>query len=607
MITPEITQKREPMTVCNALHTIPDLVAAQAATAPSRLAVCDGELTLTYATLESRANRLARHLAIHRAAREQLVALLLPRSADLVVAALAALKAGAGYAPIDSAAPVERVVATLEDADPCVIVTRRGLAGRLPRGRWPIVALDTDAVAIERHEPGALPHHPEPGDLAYVIYTSGSTGRPKGVEVTHGNLLNLVRWHHEAFRVTAADRAPLMASPGFDASVWETWPYLTAGASLHLPDDVTRMDAEALRDWLIAQDITLAFVATPMAERMLALPWPRGIRLRTLLTGADTLHHRPVENLPFALVNNYGPTECTVVATSCTVEPDPHADSLPGIGEAIAGATALVLDADGRPVADGVEGELYVGGAGVARGYRNRADLTAERFVVGPDGGRLYRTGDRVRRLAGGGLAFLGRVDDQVKIRGYRVELDEIVAALNAHPGVEASAVVARPAPDGTLRLVAYVVAASDAKLTPTALLTTLRSGLPDYMLPAAFVPIDELPLMASGKVDRSRLPDPEQAETLRDPEFEAPSSPVERRLADIVAALLGIARVGVSDNFFLLGGHSLLGTQLIARLRDAFGVDLPLRTVFDHPTVAGLAGEVERAIVARLEEPCRS
>jgi amino acid adenylation domain-containing protein len=608
--------ERDCMTVCNGFHTaspaepsVPELVATQAAAAPSRLALVEGETRLSYAALNVRADRLAHHLTAHGAGRERLVAVVLPRSADLVIAALAALKAGAGYAPMDPAAPTERIVAMLEDAEPSVVVTRRGLAARLPRGRWPIVALDAEAAAIERHPGAPLQHRPAPADLAYVIYTSGSTGRPKGVEVTHANLLNLVHWHQATFRVAPGDRAPLMASPGFDASVWETWPYLTAGASLHLPDDMTRVDVEALRDWLVAQDITLAFVATPMAERMLALPWPSGTRLRTLLTGADTLHHRPSPGLPFALVNNYGPTECTVVATSCVVEPDPHADGLPSIGTPIAGATAHVLDETGRPVAGGAEGELYVGGAGVARGYRNRPDLTAQRFVAHPgdDGARLYRTGDRVRRLPGGDLAFLGRVDDQVKIRGYRIELDEIVAVLDTHPGVQASAVMARPAADGELQLVAYLVAAPDAKLTPAALLATLRTRLPDYMLPAVFVPIDALPLMASGKVDRSRLPAPESAEPLRDPEFEAPRSPVEQRLADLVAALLGVTRVGVDDNFFLLGGHSLLGTQLIARLRDAFGVDLPLRTVFDHPTVAGLATEVERAILARLEAPCRS
>src|SRR5262245_12684051 len=391
------------MTVCNGFHTraeasVTELVAAQVAAAPSRLALCDGDNALSYATLDARANRLAHHLARHGARREHLVALVLPRSAELVIAELAALKTGAAYAPIDPGAPLDRIVAMLDDAQPSVIVTRRGLAARLPDGRWPVVAIDTDVATIDAQPATPVEHHAAPDDLAYVIYTSGSTGRPKGVEVTHANLVNLVRWHHAAFGVTAVDRAPLMASPGFDASVWETWPYLTAGASLHLPDDIVRMDADALRDWLIAQDITIAFVATPMAERMLGLRWPSGVRLRALLTGADALHHRPSADLPFALVNNYGPTECTVVATSCVVEPDVHADSLPSIGAPITGVTTLVLDAAGHTVADGEEGELYVGGAGVARGYRNRPDLTAARFVTQSNGARLYRTGDRVRR-----------------------------------------------------------------------------------------------------------------------------------------------------------------------------------------------------------------
>ncbi|HET7342936.1 MAG TPA: non-ribosomal peptide synthetase [Methylomirabilota bacterium] len=586
-------------------RSVSRMVSEQAAAGPARLALVDGDSRLTYAALQARANRLAHHLQILGAGRESVVALLLPRSADLVVAALAALRAGAPYTPIDPGAPVERLGATLADAAPVVVVTRRGLAPRLPHGPWPVVTLDGDAAAIASQPTTEPAAEYSDSDLAYIIYTSGSTGRPKGVEVTQGNLRNLVLWHHAAFKVTAADRAPLMSSPGFDASVWETWPYLTAGASLHVPDDVMRMDPEALRDWLVAQDITLAFVATPMAERMLALPWPAAVRLRALLTGADTLHHRPRPGLPFALINNYGPTECTVVATSGVVAPDPHADGLPSIGRPIANATAHVLDERGHPVAASGDGELYVGGAGVARGYRNRPELTAERFVpdpFGPAGARLYRTGDRVRRLPDGELAFLGRVDDQVKIRGHRVELDEIVAALDTHPGVRASAVVAQPGADGERRLVAYVVAEDAAELTPSALLGTLRPRLPEYMLPAVFVPLDELPLTSSGKLDRARLPAPEATATLREPEFVAPQTAVEQRLAAVVAGLLGVTRVGLTDNFFLLGGHSLLGTQLIARLRDAFGVDLPLRTVFDRPTVVALAEEVERAILLRLE-----
>jgi acyl carrier protein len=269
------------------------------------------------------------------------------------------------------------------------------------------------------------------------------------------------------------------------------------------------------------------------------------------------------------------------------------------------------LDRHLDPVPVGGPGELYIGGAGLARGYLNQPALTAETFIQDPfsdvPGARLYRTGDLARYRPDGNLEFLGRVDHQVKVRGHRVEPGEIEAALGRHPAVRQTAVLAREDEPGDKRLVAYVVADQDAALTATELRGFLSERLPDYMLPAVFVPIDGLPLLASGKLDRARLPAPEHAEPLRDPEFEAPRSPVEERLAALVSTLLGVSEVGRADNFFLLGGHSLLGTQLIARLRDAFGVDLPLRTVFDHPTVAGLAEEVERAIMARLETPCRS
>ena len=587
-----------------ARRSITELIAERANSTPAFPAVVEDGERLTYGALDAQASLLAHRLRALGAGRERIVALVLPRSAHLVVAALAALRAGAAYAPFDPATPAERLAAMLEDAEPGVVVTRATYGPRLTSGAWATVMLDSEAEGPI--QPTAAPEiRNEPSDLAYVIYTSGSTGRPKGVEITHASLLNLVRWHHAEFAVTAADRAPLLASPGFDASVWEMWPYLAAGASLHVAPELTRMEAEALRDWLVAQEITLAFVATPLAERMLTLPWPAATRLRTLLTGADTLHHRPPPGLPFGLVNNYGPTECTVVATSGIVPPGPLAEGLPSIGWPIANVRAYVLDERRRLLPPGQDGELYLGGAGVARGYRHLPELTAERFVpdpFGPPGTRLYRTGDRARCQPDGSLAFLGRLDEQVKIRGHRIEPDEIVAALHAHPGVETGAVTALPGPDGELRLVAYVVAQPGASLTPTALRATLQARLPDYMLPAVFIPLDTLPLTASGKVDRERLPTPETVETLCDPEFVAPRTVVENRLAPLVAGLLGVGRVGVSDNFFLLGGHSLLGTQLIARLRDAFGVDLPLRTIFDHPTVADLAAEIEQALLRRME-----
>jgi acyl-coenzyme A synthetase/AMP-(fatty) acid ligase/acyl carrier protein len=410
-----------------------------------------------------------------------------------------------------------------------------------------------------------------------------------------------VAWHRRAFGVTADDRAPLYASPAFDAAVWEIWPYLVSGASVHLPPDAVRTDPEALRDWLVAHAITIGFVPTPVAERLIALPWPTWTALRTLLTGADTLHRYPPDGLPFVLVNNYGPTECTVVTTSGPVEPEPFGETLPTIGRPIDNVDVLILDEAMRPVAPDAAGELYIGGAGLARGYRGRPDLTAERFVPHPDepGARLYRTGDRARLLADGRVAFLGRVDDQVKIRGYRVEPDEIAAALGAQPGVAACAVVARDDDGGERRLVAYVVAAPGAALGREALGTALRRSLPDYMVPATFVVLSSLPLTTNGKVDRAALPAPDASNTLRDGELVAPRTEVETELAVILSALLAVEGVSVEDNFFLLGGHSLLGTQLIVRVRDVFGVELSLRTLFDAPTIADLAAEIERARLA--------
>jgi amino acid adenylation domain-containing protein len=575
---------------------VPESVAAQAAATPDAVAVADARETLTYRELQRRAARLAAALHALGAGPDTVVAVCLERSAAFVVAALGVLQAGAAYLPLDPGVPPERLAFMLEDAAPRAVVTEARLAGRLPATAAP--RLDVHDVTTAPGDPAVHPDRVKAGHLAYVIYTSGSTGRPKGVEVTHAGLGNLVAWHRRAFGVTADDRAPLYASPAFDAAVWETWPYLVSGASLHLPPDAVRTDPEALRDWLVAERITIGFVPTPVAERLLGVAWPAWTPLRTLLTGADTLHRYPPESLPFTLVNNYGPTECTVVTTSGPVEAEPFGETLPTIGRPIDNVEVLVLDEARRPVPPGAAGELYVGGAGLARGYRGRPDLTAERFVPHPDdgGARLYRTGDRARILADGRVAFLGRVDDQVKIRGYRVEPDEIAAALDAVPGVEACAVVARADDGGERRLVAYVVPAPGAALGREALTRALRRSLPDYMVPATFVALPALPLTTNGKVDRAALPAPDAATTLRDEPVVAPRTGVEAELAAILTALLGVEEVSVRDNFFLLGGHSLLGTQLIVRVRDVFGVELPLRTLFDAPTVADLASEIERA-----------
>jgi acyl carrier protein len=325
-----------------------------------------------------------------------------------------------------------------------------------------------------------------------------------------------------------------------------------------------------------------------------------------MLTGADTLHHYPTRKLPFELVNNYGPTECTVVATSGTVPPNEQPGLLPSIGKPIDNVQVHIIRDDMRRPPNGEPGEIYIGGAGVARGYRNRPDLTAERFVPDPfssePGARLFRTGDLGHYRPDGQIAFLGRLDEQVKIRGFRIEPAEIVKLLDEHPGIQASAVMAREVEPGDKRLVAYLVPSAKGELTHTELRNFIASRLPEYMIPTVFVRLKALPLNPAGKVDRATLPPPNAENTLRDSSFIAPRTPIEERLGAILAALLDLDRVSAEDNFFLLGGHSLLGTQLIARIRDTFGVELSLRSLFDFPTIAKLSCQIEMLIVAKLQ-----
>jgi amino acid adenylation domain-containing protein len=573
---------------------------ARAEEAPSALALAAGQLRLAYGELDAEANRLARVLRAEGIGPSDLVALALPRGPELVIAAVAVWKAGAAYLPLDDKNPDERLLFTLKDADARVLLTLRGKADVL-RGPWTTIALDVEARRIARESPDRVVDGAATGDLAYVIYTSGSTGRPKGVEVAHGSLENLIEWHVRTFRVRARDRMTQVAGAGFDASVWEIWPALAAGASLHFPDEMTRVTPELLRDWLVEERITVSFLPTPLAEAVLALPWPEETALRVLLTGADTLHRHPPASLPFVLVNNYGPTEATVVATSGVVPPGRRGQ--PSIGQPIDGVVVRILDEARNELPDGVAGELCIGGRGLARGYRGRPVLTAERFIDDPcdPGARLYRTGDVARFLPDGSLAFLGRRDGELKIRGHRIDADEIVTVLDAQPDIAASAVSVHEDAAGA-RLVAYLTPRNGAVPSSRELARLLAAKLPAAMLPDAYVLLRALPLTPNGKLDRAALPPPSAANLL--PEGGSrPRNGVEERLLGIVASLLGVPDVALEDNFFLVGGHSMLGTQLIARVRDAFGVELSLRTLFDAPTVAALAREVESLIAARVEE----
>ncbi|HEX7181365.1 MAG TPA: non-ribosomal peptide synthase/polyketide synthase, partial [Thermoanaerobaculia bacterium] len=571
------------------VRPVHELFSRQAAESPEAVALVDGGRRVSYGELELWSNRLAWSLAGLGVGPEQRVGIFLERSAAMVASILGVLKAGGAYVPLDPGYPASRVGFMLEDSDASVVVTDERLAAALPAGSARVVTLAEleESAASERPLPGTT----TPQNLAYVIYTSGSTGRPKGVAVHHEGLSNLVGWHREAFGLTGADRSAHVAGLGFDASVWELWPPLTCGASLHLAPEAVRASAEQVWGWLESEGMTVAFLPTPLAEAVLGLERAEAAqRLRLLLTGGDRLR------LPTAwtgdrlrLVNNYGPTECTVVGTSGEVRGS--AGSLPSIGRPIANARAYAADRRGWPVGVGVPGELLLGGEGLARGYLGRPELTAEKFVPDPFGGspgaRLYRTGDLVRWRPDGELEFLGRTDHQVKVRGFRIEPGEIESVLMEHPGVGTAVVAARERNGETL-LVAYAVPAAGASIDGEELRRWAVQRLPGSMVPSAFVRLEGLPLTASGKVDRGALPAP-TFESGREARGE-----MEELLAGLWAEVLGVERVGPDDDFFALGGHSLLATRLSSRLRKVLGVEVPVRSLFEHPTVARLASELE-------------
>ena len=571
---------------------------------PDAVALRCGDETLTYGELNGRANRLAGQLQAMGAGPGSLVALCLERSFDCVASTLAVMKSGAAFLPVDLAWPDERIRAVLERSGAGLVVSRTEWARRLPEGMAALL-LDRDAAAIAARDGLDQPGGAGPDDLAFVIYTSGSTGTPKGVEITHANLANFVAWHRDALAITPADRSAYVAGLGFDAAQWDLWPYLVAGASACLAGDLVRTSPELLQRWMVEQGVTVAFVTTVLAEPMLAMAWPAGTALRLLLTGGDTLRVRPPPGLPFRLINCYGPTETTIIVTAGEIPPDDAVEP-PAIGWPIAGSRIHVLDEGGAPVPPGEVGEITIGGPGVGRGYHRDPELTVQRFVPDPfsdqPGVQMYRTGDLGCLLPDGRIAFRGRMDQQVKIRGNRVELEEIDRALSRHEFVSACVVVAAGT-GSEMRLVAYVVpAAGAAEPAARELHAFVGAQLPSYMVPATFVRLAALPLTANGKIDRRALPPPDAANTLGAEETREPESPVELHLADIVRGLLGVEHVGADDNFFALGGHSLLGTQVILRAREAFGVDLTLRHLFAAQTIALLATTIEGLILEQIE-----
>ncbi|WP_263382460.1 non-ribosomal peptide synthetase [Granulicella arctica] len=585
------------------MRYISELISTRAADISRTRALQSADQSCSYAQLDGMSEKLASYLITTGLDGGDAVAIAYPRSFDQITAALAVMRAGGVYIPIDPSWPTERILHILSDSGAKILIAPSGFI-QSSTYAGTLLDLQVSASSIAAAPSSPLPAI-TPETLAYVIYTSGSTGVPKGVEITHANLMHLIDWHIKTFGVTDHDRASHLAGLGFDASVWEVWPYLAAGACVVLSDDMVRTSPRLLQEWLIAEQVTIAFVPTPLAEPMMIEPWPSETPLRFLLTGGDTLHTAPLAGQPFTVVNNYGPTECTVVATSGVVPSS--LKGVPSIGTAITGTTIYILDEHGSVVPIGETGELVIGGGGVGRGYRNQAALTARCFVPDPfssvPGSSLYKTGDRAAILANGEILFQGRMDGQEKIRGQRLELDEITCILNRHEAV-AFSVVAASGTGEDKHLVAYIlpVDVERSVLSARDLQDFLSQSLPAFMVPSKFVKLERIPLTSNGKVDSSLLPTISDGSLFPAEASRAPQSPIEETILSIVRALLQNDEVGVDDDFFLVGGHSLMGTRLVMRVREAFGVNLMLRDLFEAGTVEQLASHVEMMLIAELD-----
>ncbi|MEW1866543.1 amino acid adenylation domain-containing protein, partial [Streptomyces sp. NPDC088194] len=567
--------------------TLPALFEARVRATPEAPALLFEDTALTYRELNRRANRLAHALIARGVGPERIVALRLPRSAELVVAVLAVLKTGAAYLPVDPDYPAARIAHMLQDARPAVVLD--DLAAVTPAGELP------------EHDP-AVPvdtRHP-----AYAIYTSGSTGRPKAVVMPAAGLLNLLAWHHRTVGGEPGTRTAQFTAISFDVSVQEMLSALLYGKTLVVPTEEQRRSAELFARWLDRHRVEELFAPNLVVEALAEAAEEAGLdlpHLRLVAQAGEAMRlgaavRRFQAGRPGRMLHNhYGPAE-THVITAYALPADPADCPLPvPIGRPIANCRAYVLDSALRPVAPGVLGELYLAGAGLARGYLNRPGLSAGRFVADPyglAGTRMYRTGDLVRWRADGELEFAGRSDHQIKVRGFRIEPGEVEAELTAHPGVAQVAVLARED-----RIVAYVVPSDGAGATAATLGAHLRDRVPEYMVPSAFVLLDALPLTPNGKLDRAALPAPEPGTTVAG---RAPRTPQEQILCELFAEVLGLARVGVDEDFFELGGHSLLATRLVSRVRATLGVELELRVLFRTPTPAGLAAALHHAGTAR-------
>jgi amino acid adenylation domain-containing protein/non-ribosomal peptide synthase protein (TIGR01720 family) len=575
--------------------TIVELFEAQAAKTPGNIAVvCADTNNMSYKDLSRESGRLACVLREKGVTVGSIVGIMMERSVDMIVAMLGIIKAGGAYLPMDPNYPEERNRYILKDCAVKVLITHEELKDKFPVDR--VITSHID------HIPGSHQSLPaetaDPGSLFYVIYTSGSTGKPKGVLVGQKGFVNLVSVHRELFKEDHTSRMSQVASVTFDAMAFEVWPCLLSGAALYIADNEVRMDPLLLKEWLIENKITVSFQPTVIAEKLLNETWPEnGVSLQVLLTAGDRLTRYPARSYPFTLYNLYGPTEDTVWSTCAEVGVSAGSEKSPPIGKPI-GNHRVYITGPGlelKPV--GTAGELCLAGDGLAAGYLNKPELTSERFPANPfeDGRRLYRTGDLARWLPCGNIEFIGRIDHQVKIRGFRIELGEIENRLLTHEKIKEAVVVTKEAVNGDKYLCAYITGAGTPGEMPgnTELREYLFGYLPDYMIPSCFVQMDKMPLTPSGKTDRKALPEPEMGITGE--EYVPPEDETQGNLTEIWQDVLGIDKIGVTDNFFMIGGDSIKAIQIAARLKK-YRLELKIDDLFLNPTIKELATHVKAA-----------
>jgi amino acid adenylation domain-containing protein len=591
-------------------HCVHELIEAQVRMMPAAIAVVAGENVLTYAELNRRANWLARDLVVRGVGPDVLVGICMERCVELSIALLAVMKAGGAYVPMDPGYPPDRLRYMLEDASPAVVLTQRDAIERLGPVPVPSILVDAEYWAgSSARDEGDLPRRGSPDSLAYVIYTSGSTGRPKGAMNTHRGVCNFLLWFRDNFGVGDADVVLHRTPFSFDASVPELFAaHITGARVVHARPD-GHADPDYLAGLIAEQGITLVCVVPSLLQVLLETSdvsrlWQT---VRAVSCGGEAmslaLQERFLSTLTCRLLNTYGPSETAVYSSSWECERQSTRHAVP-IGRPLANTQSYILDAGGEPVPIGVTGELHVGGVGVGRGYLNRPELTAERFIADPfsgkAGARMYRSGDLARFGAGGVIEYLGRMDDQIKIRGVRIELGEIEAALIAVSGVRDCAVIAREDKSGDKRIVAYIVPSSgaDEALSDRVLRERLKQTLLPQMIPSAFVKIHALPLSPNGKVDRKKLPAPE-SRTTSVADRVLPGTPTEVLVATAWAVVFKGATIGIHDDFFEMGGHSLHATRVMARIRDLSGVDVSVKHLFECPTIESLARALDDITLA--------